>query len=361
MNSLITAFIAIAVVLIACAAALIAMPLLRRRAEQGNAPIAAIVSAIALPVAAVLFYVTVSNHDWAAPAQASAPPGAPTEAGALSDLVAGLEQRMAENPDDADGWLLLGRTYLQLQRLPEARRAFEAAVALEPSGDARLSLAEVDIMTDRANLAGDAGREVEKVLAEEPANPKALFYGGMVALARGDNDAVAARWRQLLAMSPPDNVRQLLEQQLAQLGLPTDPAGETAPMAVPAPVTAPAPPAAPDAGGFAVSVSIADELVPRIDTNAILFVLARRPGVPGPPIAAVRAAAQQLPVSLRISDANVMMEGQSLAGHEALELVARVSNGGGPVAASGDLFGAVTWNAGDGNHAVAIVIDQIVE
>jgi len=344
---------------------LVAMPLLRRRPGQGNAPVAAIVSAVALPAAAVLFYMTVSNYDWSASPQTStpapAPAQAPTEAGALSDLVTGLEQRMAETPDDADGWLLLGRTYLQLQRLPEARRAFEAAAALRPSADARLSLAEVDIMMDRSNLAGDAGREVEKVLAEEPDNPKALFYGGMVALARGDNESVGTRWRKLLAMSPPDNVRQLLEQQLAQLGLATDAPGAAAPVVAPAPAAPPMPPAAPDDGGIAISVSITDELAQRINPNAVLFVLARRPGVPGPPIAAVRADARQLPLAVRISDANVMMEGQSLAGLDALELVARVSNGGGPVAASGDLFGAVTWNAGDGDQAVTIVIDQIVE
>ena len=66
------------------------------------------------------------------------------------------------------------------------------------------------------------------------------------------------------------------------------------------------------------------------------------------------AAAEQQATRLRL-DRPVEL------GVDALELVARVSNGGGPIAASGDLFGAVTWSAGDGNQAVAIVIDQIVE
>lgn len=367
MNSLITGFIAIGIVLIGCAVAAIATPLLRRREEHGGAPVAAIITAVALPAGAVLFYLSISNHDW----QPTTTRGeaVPTTASSLQELVGGLEQRMAESPDDAAGWLLLGSTYMQLQRLPDARRAFATALSLEPTAEAKLSLAEVDIVQDRANLTGEAGRLVEEALAAEPENPKALFYGGMVAMARGDNETVGVRWRKLLAMAPPDDIRQLLEQQLAQIGESTETA-ETM-VASPAPATAAptAPQGVPAAAGqfpgdseFAINVSIADDLAPRIKANSALFVLARRPGVPGPPLAAIRTTAEQLPASLRISDANVMMAGQSLSGVDPLELVARVSNGGGPVAVSGDLFGQVTWSsATDADRTIRIVIDQIVE
>lgn len=343
MNPTTVVFIAAAIVLTGAAVALIVTPLLRRRMGGGHSPVAATITAVALPAFAILFYIVVSNHDWTAPIPAQS--SAPAAAGSMTDVIAQLERRLAESPDDAAGWLLLGRSYVQLQRLPDARRAITKAMEIEPSNQAKLDLAEVEIMLDRTNLGGDAARLVEEVVSQEPDNPKALFYGGMVALQRGDTDVVQARWRKLLAMSPPENVRQILEQQLAQLG------------------PAPEQPAAAESGanGIAVNVSIADELSGRIDMGATLFVLARQPGVGGPPIAAIRASAQQLPASLRISDADAMIEGRTLAGLDEVELVARVSNGGRPTAASGDLFGQATWTAGDEERAVTIVIDQIVE
>jgi cytochrome c-type biogenesis protein CcmH len=345
MSSSIIVFSIIGIVLVACALALVVLPLFRKGEGRQNAPAAAIVTAVTLPVVAYIFYVTVSNFDWTAPQRQAAPQAASAEqATSLPEAVRSLEARLAESPEDIGGWLLLGRSYMQLQRLPDARRAFAAAYQLEPSNDAKLSLAEIDIIQDRANLGGQAGLAVEQVLAEEPDNQKALFYGGMAAMLRGDNELVVTRWQKLLDMSPPDQIRGILEQQLAQLGA-------TAPVQEPIESVG---------SGIAVSVSIADELRDQIGANAVLFLLARQPNVPGPPIAAVRASARELPTSLRISDDNAMVAGRTLSGLQSVELVARVSNGGGPIAASGDLFGEVIWNASDASN-VDIVIDQIVE
>jgi len=345
MSSSIIVFSIIGIVLVACALALVVLPLFRKREGRQNAPTAAIITAVTLPVVAYMFYVTVSDFDWTAPPRQAAQQAAPAEqATSLPEAVRSLEARLAESPEDIGGWLLLGRSYMQLQRLPDARRAFDAAYQLEPSNDAKLSLAEIDIIQDRANLGGQAGLAVEQVLAEEPDNQKALFYGGMAAMLRGDNELVVSRWQTLLDMSPPDQIRGILEQQLAQLGA-TAPVQESI---------------EPVGNGIAVSVSIADELRDQIGANAVLFLLARQPNVPGPPIAAVRASARELPTSLRISDDNAMVAGRTLSGLQSVELVARVSNGGGPIAASGDLFGEVIWNASDAS-SIDIVIDQIVE
>ncbi len=345
MSSSIIVFSIIGIVLVACALALVVLPLFRKREGRQNAPSAAIVTAVTLPVVAYMFYVTVSNFDWSAPQRQAAAQAAPAEQGtSLPEAVRSLEARLVESPEDIGGWLLLGRSYMQLQRLPDARRAFSTAYQLEPSNDAKLSLAEIDIIQDRANLGGQAGLAVEQVLAEEPDNQKALFYGGMAAMLRGDNELVVTRWQKLLDMSPPDQIRGILEQQLAQLG-------------AAAPVQEPIEPVG---NGIAVSVSIADELRDQIGANAVLFLLARQPNMPGPPIAAVRASARELPTSLRISDDNAMVAGRTITGLQSVELVARVSNGGGPIAASGDLFGEVIWSASD-DSSVDIVIDQIVE
>jgi len=349
MSSAITGFIVLFVALNGVAIALVAIPLLRRNDGRANAPYAAIIAAVALPALAVPLYVSVSNYDWSNPPAAGA--RAPATAGDMADVIKQLEARLVDAPDDFDGWLLLGRSYMQMQRFQDARGAFAAAAEIEPSNNtAKLELAEVDILLDRANLGGDAGQLVEQVLSAEPDNPKALFYGGMAALARGDTDAVRTRWQKLLAMSPPDNIRELLEQQLAQL----DPGAAAVSAAEPALAT--------NDNGIDISVTITDELSAQLAAGATLFVLARQPGVAGPPIAAIRTSAQQLPAALRISDSDTMIAGRTLGGLDAVELVARVSMGGGPIATSGDFYGETIWTASDnGERAVTIVIDQIVE
>ena len=357
MSGLIIGFIVAAIALIAIAVGLVATPLLRHREQAKNSPIAATAAAVAIPAAAVLLYVFVSNFNWSAPtpaqAQAQAPNTESARAGALSDVVQQLEQRMAEQPGDIEGWLLLGRTYMQLQRFPDARRAYAAALAVAPVAAAKLGLAEADILIDRVNLGGEAGQLVEEVVAEQPDNPKALFYGGMVALFRGDEALARARWEKVLTLSPPDNVREILEPQIAALGAGSESVESTAATVEPAAESA-------DNSAIAVNVSLDESLINRVSGNAIMFVLARRPGVPGPPIAAVRTVAASLPATLSISDANTMIAGNTLAGLSEVEIVARISASGGPIAGPGDLYGEAIWRVGAGRR-VDIIVDQIVE
>ncbi len=350
MSSIIIGFIAAAIFLTAAAVALVVTPLLRRRAGAADAPIAATVSAVVLPALALMIYISVSNYDWlTSPSPATRAEPAPGNLD-MSGVVRQLEARLAASPEDAQGWLLLGRSYQQLGLLEQARMAFTQAFEREPSNEARLSVAEVDIMIDRANLGGEAGAWVEAVLADEPDNPRALFYGGMVARQRGDLALVRARWQRLLAMSPPENIRELLVEQLDLLGSTSPPAVAASGGVV----------AAAGDGGIDVSIRIADGLAERVAAGATLFLVARDPGVPGPPVAVVRTSAGLLPASLRISDAHAMIPGRSLSALAQLRLIARVSNGGDAIAVSGDLFGELDWQTGDAGP-LSIVIDRVVE
>lgn len=343
MNSIVIGFIAAAILMTAAAVALVATPLLRRREAGRNAPIAATVSAVVLPALAVMIYISISNYDWVTPPAPSRQPDTAPDNMDMSSVVRQLEDRLAASPDDAQGWLLLGRSYLQLQMPGKARMAFTTALELEPTNEARLGVAEVDIMIDRANLDGEAGLLIEAVLADEPDNPRALFYGGMVAQRRGDLPLVRERWQRLLDMSPPENIRVLLE---AQLG--------------PASGQQSAAPVAAAETGIDVSIEIAGELADRVVPGATLFLVARDPGVPGPPVAVVRTSAGTLPMSLRISDANAMIPGRTLSALAQVRLIARVSSGGDAIAVSGDIFGELDWQTGAAGPA-RIIMDRVVE
>ncbi len=347
-------FIIVAILLTACAVALIVFPLVRQSAQRPNAPVAATIMAVALPALVLLLYVSVSNYSWDSPSPAGT--GVPANAQsvvALDQAVATLEDRLRREPDDAQGWLLLGRTYFELQDIPKARSAFSRALALDGSVEAKLGIAEADIIMDRTSLTGDAGRLIEEALLQEPSNQKALFYGGLVAEARQDFVTLRQRWERLLALSPPPAVQKMIEEQLARL----EPEASSSALVNAAPTPAPG-------DGINVRVDIAEHLAGKIKPGAMLFLVAREPDKPGPPVAAVRQGAANFPTLMRITDANAMLPGRSLAAISRVHLIARIANGGDPIAQSGDIFGEVYWTRADDDgqtDAVSILMDTVVD
>ena len=53
-----------------------------------------------------------------------------SKAASVNSLLAGLEQRLRDDPDDAKGWLLLAKSYDHLGRDSDAAAAYDKAVAL---------------------------------------------------------------------------------------------------------------------------------------------------------------------------------------------------------------------------------------
>lgn len=330
-------FIAVATIMTLVAVVLIVMPLFR--STDRRAPFAGLVAALALPAAVMLLYASLSTYPWGL-----SPAAAPGTGGASTAPIVELERQVAEQPEQLSGWLTLAGEYMAAERFAEARDAYARAIAIEPgNSDARLGTAEAAIMLDRDALAGEAGRLIEEVLAAEPDNAKALWYSGIAALGRGANDVVKDRWGRLLALSPPDQVRQIIEGQLAQLE------------------TAGANPSAAATGAMRleVRVRVAPEMADKVKPGAAVFLIARDPDRPGPPVAVVRGQAASLPSTMVLTDADVMVPGQSLANLAKVGITARIANGGEATATSGDVFGETVWARGV-NTPLEINVDRIV-
>ena len=325
-----TLFIAICAVFIAGAIGLIAWPLLRRtisREDAHRAGVSAAIVAAAFPVAAFLIYFTLSNWDWRAPVE---PP--PAAAPDLQRVIAELQKRLASQPADVEGWKLLGRSATVLGDYPLARRAFgEAYTRTQGSdADAVVGYAEVMILMDEREIDGEAAQLFERALEMAPDNARALWYGGIVAYRRGDMTLAQQRWIELQDHDLPADLRQVLAERLAQIeraeGKPAASAD-----------------AAPPTSAIDLTVAIDPALAARVPANATLFVIARR-GSGGPPLAVQRRPVGPWPVSLRLSDADAMLPGITLAGAGPVTLVARISLSGQPIASSGDLFGEVGYD-----------------
>ncbi|MBT8081388.1 MAG: tetratricopeptide repeat protein [Gammaproteobacteria bacterium] len=269
----------------------------------------------------------------------------------MEDAIASLRSRLAENPEDAEGWSLLGRTYMSLGNFGGAVEAYETAMDIEGANRAQtmVDLAVAILNRDQSAIEGRTASLIESALALEPNNQPALFYSGVAAANRGDTDTAASRWEILLGLNPPDNVRSVLEQGIAEWR------GEAPPAPAAQPVAA-AEAAAQD-GVVSARITLSDEAVDAMKRDANVFIIARDPAAPSPPIAVTRRLLSELPTVVSLSDAESMVEGRNLSMFAEIELLARVSLSGSPAAASGDWFGSILVRPAE-NASVFLTIDQ---
>lgn len=268
-----------------------------------------------------------------------------SELASIEEMVAGLDQRLRDNPDDLAGWKMLGRTNFQLRDYANAIQAYERAVQLESAsnGQTLADLGEAIWMQDPGTLTGRAGELFENAIATSPNNSKALFYSGLVAVERGERFLAADRWETLLALSPPEGIQEILQQRIAQLRDEEMPVQE-----------------APAAPIISAAIELAPAAEKAVDPNATVFIIARDPAQPSPPIAALRRRVAELPAVVALSDSDAMMPGRLLSGFSELEIVARVSMSGQPVAQPGDWYGEKIVRPAESGE-VSIVIDREVQ
>jgi cytochrome c-type biogenesis protein CcmH len=190
---------------------------------------------------------------------------------------------------------------------------------------------------------------------------QALWYGGMVAIERGRSDLARERWSRLLAMNPPPDIARIIEQQIAQLGGMPALAGGSA-----APATGGAPGAASGPGSTASGPVIALHVeygagfsAANLGPNAALFIFARAQAG-GPPLAVIRQPASAVPGDFTLSNANVMIQGNSLENFEQIRLVARLSQSGQPTEQAGDIYAETMYDVRAGGP-VTLTLDQVVQ
>src|SRR6266404_1048204 len=357
-------FLVIAAVMAAIAAAAVALPLLRDRQSRR---LGALLAVMVIGASAGL-YPLWSNWNWHAPAQSEAAAGPDVAA-----MVAKLEKRFQDQPNDPAGWLMLGRSYLTLNRLDEAIVAYDRAHQLDAkSADAAMGLGEAMSLRAGGDITPQAAQLFEDALALAPGNPKALLYAGFAAAVRGDRALARTRWQALKALNPPPQIVQMLDARIAELGPPGSPAaGGAADTASPGSGAPPAETSAPPAGTSAstwassaaevtVNISIAPALKSRLVSEAPLFVFAREPGSRGPPLAAKRLTSTAIGTQVHLSQADSMLPGRVLAKGQQVSITARVSFSGQPVPSAGDLYGELSYDVGrDGVRN--LVIDRVAE
>lgn len=310
-----------------------------------------------LPLFAGLLYVKLGNVDAISHSaeMAKANPDTPT-AEDINRMVEGLAERLKNSPDDAKGWLMLGRSYTQMEQYPKAADAFANAYRL--SGDqveVMLQYAEVLALANNKNMAGKPSELITKALALEPENLDALWLGGMMKAQQNDREGAIALWQKLKSLLPPAAVeaKKEIETLLANMGSQTAPATSE-------PSSAQTNKAS--EASIAIEVSLAPQLQASVNPGDTVFIYAQALSGPKMPLAIIRKQVSDLPLKVNLDDTLAMMPAMKLSNFAKVKLLARISKSGNAMTQPGDLLGVVEEADSSGQGGPhKIVIDSPVK
>jgi len=240
---------------------------------------------------------------------------APT-AGSLDDVTNKLAMRLAKEGGSDNDWKLLAESYEYMGRTADAQAAKAHIASAGPTTPAGPATA----------VAGDS--------------PTARPTGDQIA----DMANAFDKPRAATPGAGSDQPHKITTAGIA--GAPNGPANSSGS------------PAAANNAEISGTVEITAKLAPRATSGATLFIYAKQPNAPGPPLAVLRVRAEHWPVSFTLNDGNAMVPGRNLSNANNVQIEARISKNGDALPKSGDLVGTVTSvNPRDG-RPVKISIDR---
>ena len=304
---------------------------------------------IAVPLVALAVYFLVGSPQALAPRSGAAPDHGLTGQ-QINQLVERLAARLKENPEDAEGWVMLGRSYAVLGRFGEAAVAYANATARAPKNAQLLAdYADALAMAQGRNLRGEPEKIIARALAADPANIKALALAGTVEFDKKNYPGAAEYWERILPLVPADSeVARSVRSSVAEARS----LGASAEGAKPAPVAA-------AAGGVRGTVKLTPEFAAKARPEDVVFIFARAVEGPRMPLAILRKRVRDLPVEFTLDDTMAMTPAMKLSGHPRIVVGARVSKTADANPRPGDLQGAsepVSNNA----SGISVVINTVV-
>jgi len=360
--------------------------------DAGNGRWAAGILAVAVPLLAVVLYLSLGSRQiiplLETAANAPEPEGHASPDGKMPSLevmVQRLAAKLEQHPENLQGWMMLARTYFAIGQPERAFPAMEKAYGLAPENpDVLVLYAEALAANEGGELAGRPMQLIRAALKVDPQHSGARWLEGLGYFQAGEYQRAAEQWETLMPSLDPGSegatelqdfiaeARKRAAPESSSDAAPTQAqraqavegpsAGEKAPpvaAAAPGPEKPTAPPQGAAAPGVQVEVAVADSLRSRVDPDDSLFVYAKALSGPPMPLAARRARAGDLPLSLTLDDSTAVMPTMKLSRFEQVTVGARISKSGQAMPQSGDLEGEVspveTGHAGK----VKILIDRV--
>ena len=309
-------------------------------AVRGASRKTAIVVAVLLPLLAIGGYVLLGKPQALDPLATVQPATMTPEK--IQSMVAGLAEKLKANPDDAQGWLMLGRSYKMLGRNAEAAEAYgkgEAAMVDDP--DMLTDYADLLAMLAGGSLDGKPLALINKALHVDPDHVLALWLAGTASFNRRDYADAAVFWERAVKLLPEESDDgRMLSESVAEAkrrsSVKIDPAKSVA-----------------------GRVELAPAMKARVDPGDTVFIFARPTDGTRIPLAVAKVRVSDLPYAFVLDDGSAVMSDKRISGQASVTVEARVSKSGNAVARDGDLQSkAVTVRVGE--RKLKLVIDQPV-
>jgi cytochrome c-type biogenesis protein CcmH len=264
----------------------------------------------------------------------------------VSQMISKLEQRLAENPADAEGWKMLGRSYSFLQQYQKAADVYAQLYRLQPEDtEIILQYANNLAMARNGRMVGEPATLITKVLQRQPENPNALWLMGMAKVEEGNYGEAKQNWQKLLSILPADS-ESLLQVQQMLAALDVEQAKQ-------------------QSAGPSVEINVQVDIDPVLKANlsptSTVFIYAQAVNGPKMPLAIVRKQAADLPVKTVLNDGVAMQGSSKLGEHQQLRIVARVSPSGQAMSQPGDLIGSVEIMQPFADQLVTVLINQEIK
>ncbi|VAX07272.1 Cytochrome c heme lyase subunit CcmH [hydrothermal vent metagenome] len=274
----------------------------------------------------------------------------------VAKMVEKLEQRLTEDPENAEGWQMLARSYMYMQRFNDATMAYEKAQALDKNNPQTLTdYAEALAMVRQGDMQGKPTELVLQALKIEPTHSKALWLAGAAKVQVQEYQAGINYWQRLMKMHEPNSEganelqnridmaakalrdsggKPVLEKPAAKLKIKTI---------------------------ISVEVKLDPALAAKANPEDTLFIYAKAVNGPPMPLAIVRKQVKDLPLKVILDDSMAMTPRARLSGFERVYVGARISKAGSARAEAGDLQGRSSILTTGGKASAQVIIEQEID
>ncbi|MEE9422189.1 MAG: c-type cytochrome biogenesis protein CcmI, partial [Gammaproteobacteria bacterium] len=311
--------------------------------------------ALVVPVAALWLYhqlgsqAAVETNNQVAEMAAAGSTGVSLEA-----MINKLEKRLQENPDNAEGWVMLASSYASINKFDKAVDAYKEA--LQRTGDHPQLLtnyADTLAMASGGDFTDEVGKLLKTALKLQPDNVKALWLMGHWHYQRKQHNESLSLWEKASALLPADSENavalnqqiQFVRNKLGMAEVKETPDTQTT---------------ATSKASIQVTVSLDPTFKDRTSPEDTLFIFARAAKGPRMPLAIVKKQVKDLPITVTLDDSQAMSPQMVLSKFPEVSIGARISKTGNAMPSSGDLKGEQSPVSIDQDKTVKITISEII-
>ena len=275
----------------------------------------------------------------------------------LNVMLARLEQKLAAQPDNLDGWMRAGRSYMSLKRYADAKRVLQKAFELASDNPVvMLRYADAMAMSQGGRLSGEPFTLIKKAVMKAPDDVMGLWLAGLGYEEQADYKNALSHWQRAAKLVQPGS--ESLQEINGMIARVQQKQSGTAPVirqtdnsiSTSSAVTS-----------LNVSVSLDSKLLKQVNLNDIVFIYAKAASGPPMPLAAVRKNVKDLPLVVTLDDSMAMMPTMKLSSFKKIIVSARISKTGSAISAPGDLLGQTKVLSLPITKQQKIKIDQVIK